>query len=80
MNPIIVMALVVQWWIRSASPLGEAVAGFAITTGILFWGIAAYATGDAIALFGIPLSEPVFYGVCALWYVLDTRDFLRAQS
>jgi len=79
-NPLIIGAIVLQGAIAKGSRVAGAVAGFVITTGILLWGISLYSDGSQIALFGIPLSEPVFVIACIVWYVFDTREFIAARN
>lgn len=79
-NPIIIVAIVLQSFISRTNRMAGAIAGFVITTGILLWGISLYAAGSEIAFFGFPLTEPVFFVVCAIWYGLDVRALLRAKT
>ena len=79
-NPVILLAIVIQGAISKSSRMAGAVAGYLITTGILLWGLSVYAEGDAIALFGVVLSQPAFLIACLFWYALDTRDYMRAKQ
>lgn len=79
-NPVIVGAIIGQSLISRASRIAGAVAGYAITTGILLWGLSLYSGGDQIALFSIPLSQPVFLLSCLVWYGFDTKEFFAAKS
>ena len=79
-NPVIIGAIVVQAIISRFSPIAGAIAGYLVTTGILLWGISAYADGLQIALFGIPLSENVFIFACLVWYGFDTKELLAARK
>jgi hypothetical protein len=78
-NPVIIVAVVIQTLVAKASRTAGAVLGFLITTGILLWGLSAYAVGDQIAFFGIPLSQPMFLIGCVVWYVFDTREMMAAR-
>jgi hypothetical protein len=78
-NPVILIAILIQGAISKNSRMAGAVAGYLITTGIMLWGLSAYAEGDAIALFGVVLSQPAFLVACLIWYGLDTRDYVRAK-
>jgi hypothetical protein len=80
MNPIILIAIVLQVFISRASRMAGAIVGYLITTGILLWGISLYSVGSGIAFIGIPLSEPAFLVICLVWFGFDTRAFLRAQK
>ena len=79
-NPIIVAALVVQAIIGQISRMAAACVGYVITTGILVWGLSLYSAGEAIAFFGVPLSQPVFLVACLVWYGFDTTEFIAAQT
>jgi hypothetical protein len=78
-NPIIVVAIIIQSVVSRASRMVGAILGYVITTGILLWGISLYGGGAQIALFGVPLSESVFFVVCLAWYGLDTWTFAKAR-
>lgn len=75
-NPIIIVALIIQGVISRASHIAGAIAGYLITTGILLWGLDAYQSGDAIALFGFALTKQVFIIACIVWYAFDTFELL----
>lgn len=79
-NPIIVVGILLQNLIRRASPTAGAITGFLITSVLLLWGLAAYASGDYMTLFGIELSQPVFIGVCAIWYLVDAGQLAEARQ
>jgi hypothetical protein len=78
-NPIILVAILVQSAIRQASPVAGAVVGFVITTGILLWGLSLYGNGDQIAFFGVPLPQSTFVLACLLWYGFDMRQLAAAK-
>ncbi len=80
MNFVIVGALVVQALVGQASRLAGAVVGFVITTGILLWGLGAYAQGGAITFFGLELSQGVFVALCLIWYGFNWNDLQKARS
>ena len=79
-NPVIVVAIIVQVIVAKFSRIAGAVIGYIITTGILLWGISVYGQGNQIALFGIPLSQPILLMACLVWYGFDTRDFMAARK
>ena len=79
-NPVIVIALIVQAFISNASRRAGAMVGYLITSGILIWGLGLYSEGDAIALFGIPLTQPIFLMACLIWYGFDTHEFLHFRG
>ena len=79
-NPVIVVAIIVQVIVAKFSRIAGAVIGYIITTGILLWGISVYGQGNRIALFGIPLSQPIFLIACLVWYWFDTREFMAARK
>jgi len=79
-NPVIIGALFVQNLISKASKVAGAIVGFAITTGIMVWGLFIYSEGSQIALFGIPLSQEAFIMACIVWYGFDTKSFLAAKK
>ena len=80
MNPVIVVAILIQAVISAASKVAGAIAGYLITTGILLWGLSLYGGGDQIALAGIPLPPPVFFVVVLIWYGFDTAGLMAAVS
>ena len=63
-NPVIIVAIIVQSLVSKVDRIAGAVLGFLITTGIFLWGLSVYAEGNQIALFTIPLSQPVFLIAC----------------
>jgi hypothetical protein len=79
-NPIVIVAIVAQSLIARTNRMAGAIAGYLLTTGILVWGISLYNAGSQIAFIGIPLSQPIFLVVCAVWYGFDTKAFLRARK
>jgi hypothetical protein len=79
-NPVIIGALIVQAIIGKFSSLAGAIVGFLITAGILVWGLSVFAEGNAIAFFGIPLSEPVFIGACIVWFFFDSKELAAAKN
>lgn len=79
-NPVIIAAILVQSFISRGSRIAGAVAGFAITTGILFWGLSVYDRGNQIAFAGFPISEGFFLLSCMVWYGFDVKGFLGAQQ
>jgi len=79
LNPIIIIALVLQAVISKASHLAGTIAGYLITTGILIWGLGVYNDGDFIALFGITLSKQAFIIACIAWYVYDTFELFSGR-
>ena len=79
-NPVIIVAIIVQSLVSKANRIAGAVLGFLITTGIFLWGLSVYAEGNQIALFTIPLSQPVFLIACLVWYGFDTREFMVARK
>lgn len=79
-NPVIVGAIVGQSLISKVSRIAGAILGYVITTGILLWGLSLYSHGDQIALFSIPLSQPIFLVSCLVWYGFDTKEYLNARK
>jgi hypothetical protein len=77
-NPVIIFAIIIQSFVAKFSRIAGAVLGYIITTGILLWGISIFGEGSQIALFGIPLSEPVFFIACLVWYAFDTKELVAA--
>jgi hypothetical protein len=80
MNPLIIVAIIIQAVIAKASKVAGAIVGYLITTGILLWGLSLYGSGDEIAFAGIPLSQPVFFVVVLIWYAFDTGNLIAALS
>jgi hypothetical protein len=79
-NPIIIIAIIIQSIVAKSSRKAGAIVGFVITTGIFLWGISVYGDGGEIALFGISLSEPVFYLVFLVWFGFDIMEFVSSQK
>jgi hypothetical protein len=79
-NPMIIVAIIIQYVVAKSSRKAGAIVGFVITIGILLWGISVYGEGGEIELFGISLSEPIFYIACLVWFGFDTMEFLAAQK
>ena len=80
MNPIVLIAILAQGMIARINRMAGAIAGYVLTTGILIWGLSLYSQGSSIALIGIPLTQPVFLVVCAVWYGFDTKAYLKARK
>ena len=78
LNPVIVVAIIVQVIVSKFSRIAGAVLGYMLTTGILLWGISVYGEGNHIVWADIPLSQPVFLTACLVWYGFDTRAFIAA--
>ena len=79
-NPVIVIAIIIQAIITRISLIVGAVVGYLISTGILIWGLSVYGDSDQIAFFSIPLSKPVFIGLCLVWYAFDTWTLVSAMK
>jgi hypothetical protein len=79
-NPVIVIALIIQTLIAKKSRGTGAVVSYLITGGILVWGLGVYAQGDGILFFGVPISLPVFVGLCVFWFAMDTRELIAANK
>ena len=79
-NPVIVIALIIQALIAKQNRRNGAVVSYLITGGILVWGLGVYAVGDGILFFGIPISLPVFIGLCIFWFVMDTKEWIAANK
>jgi hypothetical protein len=78
MNPIILLAVLGQTVLANISkPLG-ALAGYAITTGMLVWGLGLYSHGHAVALFGNAAPKELFVVWCLFWYGYDTKVAIEA--
>jgi len=76
---IIIAAIIVQILVARRSRLIGAIVGFWATTIALVWGIRYYnQSGQALALFFIPLSQGVFIFLCFIWYVLDLVGLITA--
>lgn len=80
MNPIVLIAILAQGFIARSNRMAGAIAGYVLTTGILIWGLSLYSEGSGIAFIGIPLTQPIFLIVCAVWYGFDTKAFLKARK
>lgn len=78
-NPIVVVAVLIQSAIAKKSRQNGAFAGYAVTTGLLLWGLNVYGAGGSMALFGIEVSQPLFIGFCLFWYAFDTKELLLAK-
>ena len=79
-NPVIIFAIIIQAIVRKVSAVAGAIFGFLITTGILIWGLSVYKEGNYIALFGAPLNEHIFLYAIIFWYIIDTREFIKARK
>lgn len=79
-NPMIFGAILLQSLVAAASRTAGAIVGFLITTGILVWGLDAYARGFAITFFGIELSLPMFILASLFWYSYDARQLAAARK
>lgn len=75
---LIVVSFLVKNFISSHSRVAGALFGFLITTGILLLGRLLYAGGGAMLIGVIELSQPVFIGVCAIWYLIDLAELVNA--
>ncbi|KAF0106482.1 MAG: hypothetical protein FD146_2573 [Anaerolineaceae bacterium] len=76
-------AILVQGAISTANRKTGAIAGYFITTGILFLGLAWYGQSTAyyqryLTYFGKELSVGGFLVVCLVWYGIDTVVLLSA--
>lgn len=80
MNPVIIVALIIQSAIAKSSHVAGAVVGFLITTGILLWGLSVYSTGGGMMLFGIPFSRTGFIVACIIWYLFDTAQLFGGEE
>ena len=78
MNIGILVAVIIQWLISKASRTAGAIVGHLVTTGILIWGLGTYASGGYITFSQIELSQPLFIGLCVVWYVFDTIGLVGA--
>jgi hypothetical protein len=79
-NPIIIGGVLLQGLVRRASRTAGAIVGFLITTVLLLWGLGAYAEGSAMTFVGIELSQPVFVGMCVVWYIFDAGELVEARK
>ena len=80
MNPVILVAIIVQVIIAKVNRMAGAAIGFIITTGILIWGISIYSEGNAIAFFGNALPKGVFIIAIIVWYIFDWRELSAARK
>jgi hypothetical protein len=80
MNPVIIVAMIVQMQVSKKAPMAGAILGYVTTTGILVWGLSLYAEDSQITFFGVPLSAPVFMVLSLVWYGFDTKAFLKARK
>jgi hypothetical protein len=80
MNFVIIFALIIQSAIARSSHKGGVMVGYLIITGILIWDLSAYAAGNVITLFSIPLSQPFFIGACVFWYLANTKALLSTSA
>ena len=65
--------------ISAKDKLAGSIFGYVANTLILLLGLSLYSSGTGYMTFaGIPLPEPVFVLLCALWYVQDTFQFIKA--
>ena len=78
-NPMIIGAILFQAFVGAVSRTAGAIVGLLITTGILLWGLDAYAHGSAIGFSGIGLPQEVFVIAILVWYALDVKDLVRAR-
>ena len=79
-NPVILIAVVIQTLISRVSHIAGSIAGYLITTGILVWGLGLYNEGDAVAVFGVVLSKSVFMYGCFFWYAYDTYVLFNGRA
>jgi hypothetical protein len=77
-NPIIIVAVLIQFVVGRISRLLGAILGFLITTGILIWGVMIYGAGGQISFATFPLPFPIFILACLVWYVFDVRELMTA--
>lgn len=78
-NPVIILALIIQWLIAKASHLAGGVFGLLLTSGILVWRVSLYQQGNWITFLGIKLSQLAFIGLCLVWYLFDVLEILQAS-
>ena len=79
-NPVLVVAILVQWLVSRANRTIGAITGFVITAGVLIWGLSAYSTGGSITFIGIRLSQPIFLVLCLVWFAFDVWDLQNARK
>ena len=77
-NPVIGFAILAQALVTHSSRIVGSIVGFAITTGILLWGLNLYGEGSAVALLGFSVTESTFLIACGAWYLLNLRGIHRA--
>lgn len=77
---VIVVSYLVKNFISSHSRVAGALFGFLITTGILLLGLLLYSGGGAMMIGVIELSQPVFLGVCVIWYLMDLAELVNAVN
>ncbi|MCG3153897.1 MAG: hypothetical protein DKINENOH_00487 [bacterium] len=80
MNYAIFLAIFAQSLIAKTNRMAGAIAGYAITAGVLVWGISAYADGSAITFLTIRVSKTLFIIACLVWFLIDTGEFLQARE
>ena len=79
-NPVIGFAILAQALVTHSSRLVGSIVGFAITTGVLVWGLGLYWEGSAVALLGFSMTESTFLIACGVWYLLNLRGIHRAWT
>ena len=79
-NPVILIAIIIQGVVSKASRMEGAILGYIITTCIFIWGLSVYSEGGIIAFFGIELSQEVFIIACLAWFGFDTMEFIKAKK
>jgi len=80
---VIIGGLFLQSVVAQISRVAAAVVGYAITTGVLIWGLSVYKESDSfeehfVTIFGIELSQSVFVVLCLAWYGFDTWHLVAA--
>jgi hypothetical protein len=78
LNTIIISAIVIQWIFSLISKLAGAILGFFITTGFLVWGINSYSTGGFIEVANHPITQPVFFLACLVYYGFNILEIIKA--
>jgi hypothetical protein len=78
LNTIIISAFIIQWVFSLISKLAGAILGFFITTGILVWGINSYSTGGFIEIANHPITQPVFFLGCLVYYGFNVLELIKA--
>jgi hypothetical protein len=79
-DPMLFGAVLFQVLIGAASRPAGAIVGFLSTTGVLVWGLDAYANGYAIAFGGIELSQGIFVIASLVWYAFDVKELAKARE